>query len=136
MKRKFLFCATCFVFANFVLPARAELVVIVNPKSGAGTMSNSQIAQFFLGGSVTFVPIEQTDSSPLRAEFCKKVLGKEPNQVQAVWARIVFTGKGSPPKIMKSSEEVKKAVIENMNAIGYIEKSAADDSVKIVALIQ
>ena len=115
--------------------ARAELVIIVNPQNPATRMFPSQAAQFFLGGSVLFTPIEQAESSPLRAEFCKKVLEKEPGQVQAIWSKITFTGKGKAPREMKSSAEVKKAVSENVSAIGYIEKSAVDDSVKVIATI-
>lgn len=99
-------------------------------------MFPSQAAQFFLGGSVMFVPVEQAEGSPIREEFYKKVLEKEPAQVQAIWSKIIFTGKGKPPKVMKSSAEVKKAVSESVNAIGYIEKSAVDESVKVVATVQ
>lgn len=119
----------------FSTPAFAELVIIVNPKNPATRMFPSQAAQFFLGGSVMFIPIEQAESAPIRAEFYKKVLEKEPAQVQAIWSKIVFTGKGKPPKELKSSAEVKKAVSENVNAIGYIAKADADDSVKVIATI-
>lgn len=115
--------------------ALAELVIVVNPKNPATRMFPSQAAQFFLGGSVLFVPLEQAESSPIRAEFYKKVLEKEPAQVQAMWSKIVFTGKGKLPKEFKSSAEVKKAVSENVNAIGYIEKSAVDDTVKVIATV-
>jgi len=116
-------------------PALAELVIIVNPQNPATRMFPSQAAQFFLGGSVLFVPVEQAENSPIRAEFYKKVLEKEPAQVQAIWSKIVFTGKGKPPKEFKNSAEVKKAVSENVKAIGYIEKSAVDDTVKVVATV-
>jgi ABC-type phosphate transport system substrate-binding protein len=116
-------------------PALAELVIVVNPQNPATRMFPSQAAQFFLGGSVLFVPVEQAENSPIRAEFYKKVLEKEPAQVQAIWSKIVFTGKGKPPKEFKNSEEVKKAVAENVKAIGYIEKSAVDDTVKVIATI-
>lgn len=116
-------------------PAYAELVIVVNPQNPATRMFPSQAAQFFLGGSVQFVPVEQAENSPIRAEFYKKVLEKEPAQVQAIWSKIVFTGKGKPPKEFKSSAEVKKAVSENVKAIGYIEKAAVDDTVKVIATI-
>ncbi len=119
----------------FAAPACAELVIIVNPQNPATRMFPSQAAQFFLGGSVLFVPVEQPESSALRAEFYKKVLEKEPAQVQAIWSKIVFTGKGKQPKEFKNSAEVKKAVSESVNAIGYIEKSAVDDTVKVIATI-
>jgi len=121
--------------SSITLPVYAELVIVVNPQNDIKSMSNSQAAQYFLGGSVQFTPLEQASGSPIRLEFYKKVLEKEPPQVQAIWARIVFTGKGKPPKEYKTSEEIKKAIRENVNAIGYIEKSAVDDSVKVVASI-
>jgi ABC-type phosphate transport system substrate-binding protein len=116
-------------------PSYAELVIIVNPQNEIKSMSASQAAQYYLGGSVQFTPLEQANGSPIRLEFYKKVLEKEPSQVQAIWARIVFTGKGKPPKEYKSSDDIKKAIRENVNAIGYIEKSAVDDSVKVIASI-
>ena len=121
--------------AASAIPAQAELVIIVNPQNPATRMFPSQAAQFFLGGSVQFTPVEQAEGSPIRAEFCKKVLDKTPDQVEAIWSKIVFTAKGKPPKLYKSSADVKKAVAENVNAIGYIEKSAVDDSVKVVATV-
>ncbi|MFM9436745.1 ABC-type phosphate transport system substrate-binding protein [Janthinobacterium sp. CG_23.3] len=123
------------LLAMGAVPARAELVLVVNPKNPATKMFPSQAAQFFLGGSVLFTPIEQAEGSAIRAEFYKKVLEKEPSQVQAVWAKLIFTGKGKAPKEYKSSADVKKAVGENVNAIAYIEKAAVDDSVKVVATV-
>ena len=123
------------VLATAMAPAQAELVIIVNPQNPATRIFPTQAAQFFLGGSVQFTPVEQAEGSPIRAEFYKKVLEKTPDQVEAIWSKIVFTAKGKPPKQYKSSAEVKKAVADNVNAIGYIEKSAVDDSVKVVATV-
>jgi ABC-type phosphate transport system substrate-binding protein len=118
-----------------IAPARAELVIIVNPQNPATRMFPSQAAQFFLGGSVQFTPVEQAENSPIRAEFYKKVLEKTPSQVEAIWSKLLFTGKIKAPKECKSSAEVKKTVSENVNAIGYIEKAAVDDTVKVIATI-
>lgn len=127
--------APALLLALIALPACAELVVVINPQNSATRMFPSQVAQFFLGGSVLFTPLEQAESAPIRAEFYKKVLEKEPAQVQAIWSKIVFTGKGKPPREYKTTAEIKKAIHENVNAIGYIEKSAVDDTVKVVATI-
>lgn len=135
MKRSLNLLAQAALLLAIAPPAHAELVIVVNPQNPATRMFPSQAAQFFLGGSVMFTPIEQAESSPLRAEFYKKVLEKEPAQVQAIWSKLTFTGKAKPPKEYKSSAEVKKAVAESVNAIGYIEKSAVDDTVKVIAII-
>jgi ABC-type phosphate transport system substrate-binding protein len=135
MNRVHFLPALAVLLAATAAPAMAELVIVVNPQNQATRMFPSQAAQFFLGGSVLFTPIEQAESSPIRAEFYKKVLEKEPAQVQAIWSKLTFTGKAKLPKEYKSSAEVKKAVAESINAIGYIEKSAVDDSVKVIATI-
>ncbi|MCY0910810.1 hypothetical protein IV454_20080 [Massilia antarctica] len=135
MKRTLFSLAPLTLLLAIASPAMAELVIVVNPQNPATRMFPSQAAQFFLGGSVMFTPIEQAESSPIRAEFYKKVLEKEPAQVQAIWSKLTFTGKAKAPKEYKSSAEVKKAVAESVNAIGYIEKSAVDDTVKVVATI-
>lgn len=85
------------------IPALAELVVVVNPKSSAGTMTQEQVSQFFLGNSTAFKPVDQADGSPIRADFYKRVAGKEPSQVKAIWSKLVFTGRGKPPKEYPSS---------------------------------
>lgn len=118
------------------LPAlAAEIVVIVNPKNPASRMFSEQAAQFFLGKSTLFTPIEHTEG-PLRNEFSQKVLGKDSSQVKTQWSKLVFTGKGTAPKEYGSSAEVKKAVAADVQAIGYIEKSAVDDTVKVILTVQ
>lgn len=118
------------------LPAlAADIVVIVNPKNPATRMFSEQAAQFFLGKSTLFTPIEHTEGA-LRNEFSQKVLGKDSAQVKAQWSKLVFTGKGTAPKEFSSNAEVKKAVAADVQAIGYIEKSAVDDSVKVILTVQ
>ena len=98
------------------VPALAEVVVVVNPKSASGAMTEEQVAQFFLGKSTAMTPIDQPESAPIRAEFYKKVTDKEPSQAKALWSKLVFTGKGTPPKEYAGNAEVKKAVAADPKA--------------------
>jgi ABC-type phosphate transport system substrate-binding protein len=110
--------------------ARAdELVVIVN--SAAAVLSKEQVADLYLGRSSGWTPIDQVANSPIYVEFYKKATGRDVAQVKAIWSRIIFTGRGLPPKQMVDSAAVKKAVAANPKAIGYIEKSAVDASIKV-----
>lgn len=117
---------------------RAEVVVIVSAKNPSGPLSAEQVSNIFLGkanafpGGGTAVPIDQAESSPVRKEFYTKAAGKDDAQMKAYWSRIVFTGKGTPPKEAGGSAEVKNLVASNPNLIGYIEKSAVDASVKVL----
>ena len=114
------------------LPAMAEVVVVVNPKAAEASMTKDQVAQFFLGKSSAMSPIDQPESAPARAEFYKKVTDKDASQVKALWSKLVFTGKATMPKEAADSAAVKKMVASDPKAIGYIEKSAVDASVKVI----
>lgn len=118
--------------AAVALPASAEIVVIVNKANPATRMFSEQASQFFLGKSAMFTPVDQPESSPIRADFYHKVADKDPAQVKAIWSKLVFTGKATPPKEYASNAEVKKAVAADPKAIGYIDKSAVDDTVKVI----
>lgn len=118
--------------------AFAQVAVVVGAKSPVAAMNADQVSAIFLGKSNTFpsggtaVPTDQPDSAAVREQFYTKVTGKNTAQVKAAWSRLVFSGKATPPKELGSSADVKKFVAANPDAIGYIEKSAVDSSVKVV----
>ncbi|MDP9082371.1 MAG: LLM class flavin-dependent oxidoreductase [Pseudomonadota bacterium] len=64
------------------------------------------------------------------ADRCARLSAAGVDGVLLCW--IVFSGRGMPPQILASSAEVKKFVAADPYVIGYIEKSAADSSVKVV----
>ena len=117
------FCATC--------AGAADLVVIANP-AAATPLTKDQIADLFLGKSQSLAPVDQSDSSAVYAEFYRKATGRDIAQVKATWARLVFSGKAQAPRQLPDSAAVRRAVAADPKAIGYIEKSAVDSSVKVV----
>lgn len=130
--KKTIIAAIVLATLGAALPASAEVVVIVSPKNPASRMFSEQASQFFLGKSNLFTPVDLPESSAVRAEFYKKVADKDTAQVKALWSKLVFTGKATAPKEYASAAEVKKAVAADPKAIGYIEKSAVDDTVKVI----
>ncbi|MEM8511386.1 ABC-type phosphate transport system substrate-binding protein [Massilia sp. MP_M2] len=124
--------AACLSTLFTTLPALAEVVVVVNPKAAESALTKDQVAQFFLGKSTSMTPIDQPDSAAVRAEFYKKVADKDAAQAKALWSKLVFTGKATMPKEVADHAAVKAAVAANPKAIGYIDKSAVDASVKVV----
>ena len=115
--------------------ARAELVVIVSLKSPAASMTADEVAEIYLGKNASFAPVDLPESAGARADFYKKVAGKDAAQVKALWARLVFTGKVQPPKEVSSSSDALKYVANNDKGIAYIERSAVDSSVKAVLTV-
>jgi ABC-type phosphate transport system substrate-binding protein len=126
-------CAASLLFSGL---AQAEVVVVVGAKSPAASLSKEQASDIFLGKATNLTPLDQPESSPLRDDFYSKVTGKSAAQAKSYWAKLSFTGKGTPPKEAQNSADIKKQVAENPNLIGYIEKSAVDSSVKVVLSAQ
>lgn len=118
--------------------AHADVVVIVSAKSHITSLTVEQTAKIFLGKTSNFpddsdaVPIDQAEGSAIRDEFYAKVVHKNSSQLSAYWAKIIFTGYGRPPVALESNVAVRKAVAKNPNAIGYVDKSAVDKSIRVI----
>lgn len=110
-----------------------DIVVIGNP--AAGPLSKEQVADVFLGKNQALTPVDQVESAPIRAEFYKQATGRDLAQVKSTWSRLVFSGKGQAPKELADNAAVKKAVAADPKAVGYIDKSAVDGSVKVVSTL-
>jgi ABC-type phosphate transport system substrate-binding protein len=130
---------SCLLSALFAVSALAEVVVIVNPKNPVTALTADQATGIFLAKSNEFpsgggaaVPIDQSEGTALRDEFYQKSSNRDSAQIKAYWSKIVFTGKGQPPKAVSNSAEVKKLVAANPNMIGYVDKASVDASVKAV----
>ncbi len=125
--------ATCAVGA-----AKADVVLVVSANSSVEALSQNQAADIFLGRTSRFpngdlaVPIDQVEGARTRDEFYQKLVGKSPAQVKAHWSKVIFTGKGQPPKEIADSKVIKRAVASSISFIGYVDRSALDGSVKVV----
>lgn len=121
--------------------AISDVIPVVSSRSTVSALSNSQLVDIFLGKTNQFpngeqaIPIDQAEGSEVRDEFYQKFTSKSAAQIRAYWAKIIFTGKGQPPKEASSGERVKKLIAENPHFIGYIERSALDASMKMVTVV-
>ncbi len=123
-------------------PVHAELVVIVSAKSPVTVLRADQVADIFLGQSARFpeggeaVALDQVIGTSIRDHFYGKVAAKSPPLLKAYWTKMIFTGRGQPPREVNGNAAVRKMVAENPNLIGYIDKSMLDASVKAVLHVQ
>lgn len=117
---------------------QAELVVVVNVRSGVATMTRNEVVNVFFGRNRQFFnglearPADMADSSPDRARFYKALVGKELAEVNSYWARQVFSGRMQPPVKLASTDEMIKWVIANPGGIGFVDSAKADARVRVV----
>ncbi|MBZ9611401.1 phosphate ABC transporter substrate-binding protein [Rheinheimera maricola] len=130
------------IFALLVMAlsisVHAEISVIVNP-GNANAVSTDDLNRLFLGRTSSFAdgskatPLNLAEGQASRDEFDSKVLSRSSAQLKAYWSKLVFTGKGTPPKELADDAAVKAAVAADTTAIGYISSGSVDGSVKVVA---
>jgi ABC-type phosphate transport system substrate-binding protein len=118
--------------------AAAEVVVVVSATNATSALGKEQIVDIFLGKASSFpdgtqaVPIDQAEGTAARDEFYLRFAGKAPAQLKAHWSKIIFTGRGHPPREAASSAEVKKFVAASPGAIGYIDQDMVDGSIRVL----
>jgi ABC-type phosphate transport system substrate-binding protein len=131
-------CALALAVMMYASGAQAEVVVVVSAQSTVTRLTATQVKDIFLGKTGVFpngnkaVPIDQIEDNPPREDFYLKVANKSPAQLSAYWAQVIFTGNGFPPESLSDDKAVKRAVANNSNAIGYIDRGAVDSSVRII----
>ena len=120
----------------------ADLVVIVSARAPVTSLRADQVADIFLAEANRFpdgseaIAIDQPIGTPLRDEFYDKVVHRSPALMKAYWTKMIFTGRGQPPREAAGNAAVKKLVADNPGLIGYIERSALDASVKPVLVVR
>lgn len=122
--------------------ARAELVVIVSARNPVTAMRADQVADIFLGQSGSFpdgseaVAVDQGVGSPLRDAFYEKFTSKSPALVKAYWTKMIFTGRGQPPRELPGNAAIRRRVADNPSLIGYVDRSAVDATVRVVQIVR
>ncbi|WP_333607303.1 phosphate ABC transporter substrate-binding protein [Arsukibacterium sp.] len=111
--------------------ACADIVVIVNP-AFTGSVTTDELARLYTGRSSSLTAVNLAESQAIRAEFDQKGVGRSSAQLKAYWSKLVFTGKGSPPKELTSEAEMLTLIASDPQAIGYVSSANVNDSVKVI----
>ncbi|MFC3031493.1 phosphate ABC transporter substrate-binding protein [Pseudoalteromonas fenneropenaei] len=120
-----------------VFSAAAEISVVVHPSNQAN-IDAASIEKIFTGKLKAFddgakaTPVRLLESHAASEEFNTKVLNKSSSQLKAYWSKLVFTGKGTPPKEFDSEEELLKQVASNPDFIGFVSSAKVTADVKVI----
>lgn len=126
------------VALTFSASSMAGVSVIVN-KANTADIKVEDVKRIFLGKASQFpngqeaVPINLEMSVSSRSEFDSSVLGRSSSQVTSYWSKLVFTGKGTPPKEVSSETDVLELVKNNQNIIAYIDSDKVSGDVRVIA---
>ena len=105
--------------------AGPEFRVIAHPGVKGGKVARELLADVFLKKTVRWgdgqgiEPVERSLTSPLRASFSRRVLGRSTAEVQIYWSKAMRDGV-RPPVVKGSDDEVIAYVSGTPGAIGYV----------------
>jgi ABC-type phosphate transport system substrate-binding protein len=122
-------------------PAHAALAIIVHPSNNMAGITAEQAADIYLGKVGVFPngqrvnPVDQGPTSNVRQKFYKTVVKKDGSALKVYWSKILFTGKGQPPREIGDDAEMKSWVASNPDAIGYVDGKFVDSTVKVLLII-
>ncbi len=117
--------------------AASDIVVITNPGSGVERLTRDEVTAIYMGRSkklasgLQAIPIDQAPTNPEKARFYRDLIDKELPEVNSYWARLTFSGRGTPPRQVNSISEVIETVATNKGAIGYIPRANIDRRVRV-----
>lgn len=126
---------TVLLFSTFA--SQAGVAIVVHPDNDI-SLSKTEISRIFLGKTKSFsngqtaIPVNQNEKSDITSGFNKTVLNKSSSQLKAYWSKLVFTGKGTPPKVVGNDEDVMALIANNPNLIGYVDSDKVDGRIKVI----
>lgn len=115
-----------------------DFVIVSNLGSGIDKMSKDEVINVYMGrnrklaSGISALPIDVNHPTAEKEFFYLAMVNKELAEINSYWARLSFSGQGSPPKQVKSAEEALNLVIENKGAIVYLDRKKVDKRVRII----
>lgn len=121
-------------------PPTDTVVVVVSSRSPVTSISRRHLADLYLGRTSRFddgrraTPVDLEPGTPAREAFYERYLQRSPAEIEAHWARLIFTGRGRPPQELESGREMRERVAADASAIGYLDRRSVDASVRVVRI--
>lgn len=118
--------------------SHADILVITNPQANVAALTREQVIDIYMGRTSAFpngrpaIAFDLKGDQPARSTFYQQLVGKSVAQINAYWARLLFTGSATPPMALKDSATMLHMVQENRDAIGYLDSAEATGKLNVV----
>ncbi|WP_456267988.1 hypothetical protein M1D97_12150 [Kushneria sp. AK178] len=116
-------------------PARADIAIVINEASAIRRISHSEAVNIFMGryrrlpDNSVALPIDQ---APLKARFYRALVQKDVAEINSYWARLVFSGRASPPQQATTANDLVEIIMHNQNALGYVDAAHTPPHMRVL----
>jgi ABC-type phosphate transport system substrate-binding protein len=122
--------------------AAAELVVVANARCAVDSLTREQVINIFLGryrqmpNGIAATPLDLPETHSEKARFYRLLVNKDLSEIDAYWARLVFSGKTLPPRQAANQQELVAWLARDKGAIAYMERGQIDARLKVVLSLE
>lgn len=124
-----------------IASAASGVKVIANPSVKADSISAEELKSVFLEERSSLPDGSRVEpviskGGVAHETFVKQYLGKSEADLQTYYRSLVFTGKGSMPKMVASDTEIAAYVARTRGAIGYVSSETSIDGAKTLVVLE
>lgn len=126
------------MWATLPVTAQPAFVIVVNKENPITSLTIVELQRIFRKQTrmwphaESIVPVDWDATSELRAEFCRRVLGRSVREMAEFWVQQSITQGLAPPSTQRSARAVLRFVASVPGAISYLAPDDVDDSVKTI----
>lgn len=140
--QKVLRAAVCAAFVFGQANAIADVWVVTAQTSSVKETSQKELQALYMGRkrdlntSDAFEPLDLPRDHPARDAFYSALTGMTAAQVNAYWARLLFSGQTSPPPTLTSEQSMLDRIRKVGNAVGYLGSEPTDSRLRVLLVLK
>lgn len=102
--------------------------MVAGSKSPLVRLSREEVVNIYMGGyrrlpdGSTAHPLNLAPDSLTRGAFYRLLVNKSPADINAYWARLVFSGRTAPPEQEKDAASMLERLDKDASAVGYLDR--------------
>ena len=115
--------------------------VVVHRSNPIASLTRAELSAIYMKRTRSWhdgreiLAVDQPAVSRVRERFSQTIHGKNVAYVTRYWQRLIFSGRGIPPRQLPNNAAVLDFVKTNRDAIGYIGRDTAPgDGVKVITV--
>ena len=137
-KKSFLFTLigilSLLLMASSAEAAKEDIYIIINPEVPVKNLGSNTLKDIYTNNKTKWesgdkIYITLLKQGPVHETFSKDMIGMPPKKLISLWKKVIFTGLGTPPKVVATEAEMVQFVASQKGAIGYVSGAALLENV-------
>jgi len=117
----------------------ADILIIAHPDVQSESLDRDAVSDIYRQRKTKWdsgetIRVVMLKTGATHDAFVEDFVRTTPAKLKKIWKKVVFTGAGTPPKILKTEADLIEFVAETAGAIGYIDAATPHEEVKLIAL--